>query len=231
MILSILIPAYNEKKTIAEILERIESVNLDDISFEKEIIIIDDGSTDGTKEILNGLEGKYKIIYHSQNKGKGAAIRTGLERASGDYVIIQDADLEYDPQDYRKMIESAIKNRAQAVYGSRRLNPYNKPRYASYYLGGIFLNWMTRLISGIKITDESTCYKLFKTELIKSLALKCEGFDFCPEVTMKIAKRGIKIYEVPISYHPRSIEEGKKIKWRDGLRALVALIKYKFFEK
>jgi len=230
MVLSIIIPVYNEKNTIPEILKRIEQVSLNEFSFKKEIIVIDDGSTDSTKDILKGLEDKYKIIYHPKNKGKGAAIRTGLQYASGDYVIIQDADLEYDPQDYKQIIECALKNNAQVVYGSRRLNPKNKPRYVSYYLGGIFLNWATGMISGTKISDESTCYKLFKTELIKSIPLKCDRFEFCPEITAKIIKRKIKIFEVPISYHPRSREEGKKIKWRDGLKTLWALIKYKFFD-
>jgi dolichol-phosphate mannosyltransferase len=228
MILSIIIPVYNEKNTISEILKRIEKVSLDEFSFKKEIIIIDDSSTDGAKDILKELEDKYKIIYHPKNRGKGAAIKTGLQYASGDYVIIQDADLEYDPQDYKKIIECVLKNNAKVVYGSRRLNPKNKPQYTSFYFGGIFLNWATRIISGTKISDESTCYKLFKTDLIKSIPLKSDGFEFCPEITVKIVKRKIKIFEVPISYYPRSRKEGKKIKWRDGVRALWALIKYKF---
>jgi len=230
MTLSIIIPVYNEKKTILEILKRIEQVNLNDFSFGKEIIIVDDDSTDGTREILNNLADKYKIIYQPKNQGKGAAIRTGLEHVSGDYVIIQDADLEYDPQDYRKLLEAVIKNNAKVVYGSRRLNSENKYSHWSYFLGGIFLNWATNIICGINITDESTCYKLFKTETIKSIPLKYERFEFCPEITAKLAKRGIKIYEVPINYYPRTREEGKKIKWRDGLKALWILIKYKFVD-
>jgi len=230
MILSIIIPVYNEKNTILEILKKIEQVDLNDFSFGKEIIIVDDCSTDGTKEILDKLGNKYKIIYQPKNQGKGAAIRTGLEYVSGDYLIIQDADLEYDPKDYKKLLAFSLKNKAKVVYGSRLLNPHNKFSHLSFYLGGIFLNLATNLLWRTKITDESTCYKLFKTETIKSIPLKCQRFEFCPEITAKIAKRGIKIYEVPISYYPRHLKEGKKIKWSDGLVALWTLIKYKFVD-
>ena len=228
MTLSIIILIFNEKKTILEILKKIETVNLSDLGFEKEIIIVDDGSTDGTREILDGLSNKYKIIYHSKNQGKGAAIRTGLGKVSGDYIIIQDADLEYDPEDYKKLLDCALKNNAKVVYGSRRLNPKNRYSNFSFYLGGIFLTWIVNILYGIKITDESTCYKLFKTETLKGIKLNCKRFEFCPEVTAKLAKRGIKIYEVPISYYSRTKVEGKKIKWRDGFQAIWVLIKYKF---
>jgi len=230
MILSVLIPIYNEKNTILEILKRIDSVDLGDISFKKEIILVDDGSTDGTRDILKGLENEYKIIYHSKNQGKGAAIKTGLNHVLGDYVIIQDADLEYDPKDYRKLLETALKNNAEVVYGSRRLKPQNKYSHISFYLGGLLLTWLTKILYGIEITDESTCYKLFKTETIKTIPLKCERFEFCPEITAKIAKRKIKIYEVPINYYPRHKKEGKKIKWRDGIEAVWVLIKNKFVD-
>ncbi|MDO8601091.1 MAG: glycosyltransferase family 2 protein [bacterium] len=230
MILSIIIPVFNEKKTIAEILKRIENIDLKGLGFDKEIIVIDDGSTDGTADILRNLAGRHKTIYHLKNQGKGMAVRTGLKEVSGEYVIIQDADLEYDPEDYKKLLECALKNNAQVVYGSRLLNHKNEFSYSSYYYGGIILNWLTNIICGIKITDESTCYKLFKTETIKSIPLRCEGFEFCPEITAKVAKRKIRIYEVPISYRPRHKSEGKKIKWRDGVEALWVLIKYKFFE-
>lgn len=229
MKLSIIIPVYNEKNTILEILKKIETNNLTDLGFEKEIIIVDDGSTDGTLEILKGLEKNYKIIYHPKNQGKGAAIRTGLKYATGDYTIIQDADLEYDPKDYKKLLECAIKNNAQVVYGSRNLNPKNKYSSLLYYLGGVFLTFLTNILYNAKITDEATGYKLFKTEFLKSIPLDSKGFEFCPEITAKIAKRKIKIYEVPISYYPRSIKAGKKIKWwKDGLKAAWALIKYRF---
>lgn len=230
MTLSIIIPVYNEKNTIAEILKKVDEANLNDLGFNKEIIVVDDGSTDGTRDILDKLAGRYKIIYHPKNRGKGMAIRTGLQYVKGDYVIIQDADLEYDPQDYRKLLSCALKNKAEVVYGSRLLNHQNEFSYTSYYYGGIILNWLTNLLCGTKITDESTGYKLFKTETLKSIPLKCERFEFCPEITAKIAKRKIKIYEVPISYRPRHKKEGKKIKWKDGFEALWVLIKYKFFD-
>jgi|WetSurMetagenome_2_1015567.scaffolds.fasta_scaffold322750_1 dolichol-phosphate mannosyltransferase len=231
MVLSIIVPVYNEKNTILAILKKIDSVDLSEFSCEKEIIIIDDCSSDGTTEILKNLGTKYKVIYHPKNSGKGSAIRTGLQYAFGDYVIIQDADLEYDPNDYKQILKCAVENGAEVVYGSRRLRHEKKFFHLSYYLGGIFLNWATRVILGIDITDESTCYKFFKTEVIKSIPLYSKGFEFCPEITVKIAKRGIKIYEVPISYYPRSKKAGKKIEWRDGVRALWALIKYKFLIK
>lgn len=231
MTLSIIIPVYNEKKTILEILKKINEVDLASFSFEKEIVIVDDCSTDGTREILDKLAGQYKIIYQPKNRGKGAAIRAGLQFVSGNFVVIQDADLEYDPQDYKKLLECALKNDAQVVYGSRLLNHQNRFSYTSFYYGGLILNWLTNIICGIKITDESTCYKLFKTETLKSFSLKCERFEFCPEVTAKAAKKKIRIYEVPINYYPRTKEEGKKIKWRDGLEALLTLIKYKFFSQ
>lgn len=244
MTLSIIIPVYNEKNTILEILKRIETVDLNNISFKKEIIIVDDNSTDGTKEILKSLEGKYKdlicgknldssrikIIYHQENQGKGAAIQTGLKYVRGEYIIIQDADLEYDPQDYKKLLDCAIKNNAKVVYGSRRLASENKHSYHSFYLGGIFLSWATNIIYGINITDESTCYKFFKTDFLKSIPLIGKGFELEPEVTAKTAKRGVKIYEVPIHYYPRHKNEGKKIKWKDGVIAFWTLIKYKFVD-
>ncbi|MFH1894705.1 MAG: glycosyltransferase family 2 protein [Patescibacteria group bacterium] len=230
MILSIITPVYNEKDTISEILKKIEAVNLDDISFKKEIIIIDDGSMDGTRDILNSLEGKYKIIYHSKNQGKGAAIQTGLKYASGDFVIIQDADLEYDPEDYKKLLECALKNNAEVVYGSRLLNPKNRYSHLAFYLGGLFITWLTKILYRLDITDESTGYKLFRAGVIKSINLKSKGFGFCPEVTAKITKRGVKIYETPINYFPRHQKEGKKIKWKDGIEAAWLLIKYRLID-
>ena len=232
MILSIIVPVYNEKNTILEILKKIEMVNINDFGFQKEIIIVDDDSKDGTKELLNNIaqEKNLKVIHHSTNRGKGAAIRTGLDCVTGDFVIIQDADLEYDPQDYKKLLEYILKNRVEVVYGSRRLGNPRRFSHFSYYLGGVFLTFVTNLIYRTKITDEATCYKLFKTEIIKSIPLKCEKFEFCPEVTAKIAKKGIKIHEVPINYFPRSEAEGKKIKCKDGLVALWTLIKYKFVD-
>lgn len=228
MTLSIIIPVYNEKNTILEILKRIEKVDLSGFGFGKEVIIVDDSSTDGTKEILESLQEKYKIIYHQKNQGRGAAIQSGLKYVTGDYVINQDADLEYDPQDYKKFLECALKNNAKVIYGSRRLVAENKFSYRSYHWGGIILSWAASIIYGIHITDEFTCYKFFKTDFLKSIPIVSKRFEFEPEVTAKTAKRGVKIYEVPIHYYPRQKNEGKKIKWKDGVIALWTLIKYRF---
>ena len=225
--LSIIIPCYNERETIKEILNRIEKSNLTD-GVQKEIIIVDDYSTDGTREILESTAEKYKIVYHQKNQGKGVAIRTGLNYVSGDYVIIQDADLEYDPNDYQKLLDCALKNKARVVYGSRNLNSNRKNSSYLFYLGGISLTKLANILYRIKITDEATCYKMFRTEIIKNIPLKCKRFEFCPEITAKIAKRGIQIYEEPINYEPRSKKQGKKIKVQDGIEAAWALIKYRF---
>jgi len=230
MKLSIIIPVFNEKNTIAEILKRIEAA---DLSVVKEIIIVDDFSTDGTKEILKTLENKYKIIYQPKNSGKGAALRAGFEEATGDWLVVQDADLEYDPNDFKMMLEKIMEPGVQAVYGSRRLqHSYFKSRHSGYIyaFGGIFITWFTNLLYGTKITDEPTCYKMFKIDFLKSINLECERFEFCPEITAKIARRGVKIFEVPISYRPRHKNEGKKINWRDGLEALWTLLKYRFIK-
>ncbi|MDD4900805.1 MAG: glycosyltransferase family 2 protein [Patescibacteria group bacterium] len=226
--LSIIIPVFNEKSTIAEIIKRIEAV---DLGVAKEIIIVDDFSTDGTREILKSLENKYKIIYQTKNLGKGAALRAGFKQATGDWLVVQDADLEYDPADFKDMLKTIAKAGALVVYGSRRLeHNYFKRRHSGYIYacGGIFITWFTNLLYGTKITDEPTCYKMFRTDFLKSINLECKRFEFCPEITAKIARRGIKIYEVPISYRPRHKSEGKKINWRDGLEALWTLLKYRF---
>lgn len=226
--LSIIIPVYNEKETILKILERVEAVDLGEVA--KEIIIVDDFSTDGTREMLKELESRHKVIYHRKNRGKGMAIRTGLQYVSSDWIIIQDADLEYDPNDYKELLKKIQEPGVQVVYGSRRLHHnYFKSRHSGHIfaVGGIFITWLTNILYGIKITDEPTCYKMIETKLLKDLNLQCEGFEFCPEVTAKIAKRGIKIYEVPINYYPRRKREGKKINWRDGLEAVWTLIKYR----
>jgi len=229
MRLSIIIPVYNEKNTILKILSKIDGVFLGDI--EKEIIVVDDGSDDGTREILNNLTGKYKIIFHEKNQGKGMAIRTGLKYTSGDWIIIQDADLEYDPNDYIKLLNFAKENNAQAVYGSRTSNLKRGVMSGLIYaLGGLFVTFLTNILYKTNLTDEATCYKLFKTDLIKNIPLNCERFEFCPEITAKVAKRGIKIFEIPINYYPRHKKEGKKINWKDGLEAIWTLIKYKFID-
>lgn len=227
--LSIVIPVFNEKDTILKILSKIEAADLGFV--EKEIIIVDDFSSDGTREILKTLESKYRIIYHEKNRGKGAALRSGFAYASGDWIIVQDADLEYEPQDIRALLEKMNQENASVVYGSRLLNRnIFKVRKSGqlFTIGGILVTFVTNLLYRTKITDEPTCYKMFKRDLLPKLDLKCERFEFCPEITAKIAKLGLKIYEVPISYYPRHVNEGKKIKLKDGIEAITTLIKWRF---
>jgi dolichol-phosphate mannosyltransferase len=223
--LSVIMPVHNEANTIREALRQVQEVDL-----EKEIIIVDDCSSDGTREILAQIaDDEVKVVYDDRNSGKGAAIKAALQYVTGDIIIIQDGDLEYNPADYHRLIEPIVEGRASVVYGSRFLGEITNMHFLNYVANRIlaltasllFLNW---------ITDEATCYKVFKTDLLKSLDLKCTGFDFCPEVTAKVRKRGYKIVEVPISYYGRSNEEGKKIRWQDGLEAFLNLIKYRLVD-
>ena len=225
MLLTVIMPVFNEKNTIETILGKIQKVPI-----EKEIIIVDDGSTDSTRDILKKYENikNIKIIYHKKNKGKGAAIRTAINHIKGDIVIIQDADLEYDPADYIQLIKPIQENKSKVIYGSRFLNPKNKHSHYSFYLGGRFVSLITNILYSQKLTDEPTCYKVFDSELLRSIHLECEKFEFCPEVTAKIAKKGIKIKELPINYYPRKKMEGKKLTWSDGLEAVWTLLKYRF---
>lgn len=219
-------PVYNEKGTIDEIISRVQEVPVP-----KELIIVDDGSTDGTRHRLKKYENEkgITVIYFDRKSGKGYAIRRGLEMATGDVVVIQDADLEYDPQDLQTLIFPFKEDGALVVYGSRRLKKTNKAHSGPlFYLGGLLVTYLARWLYGLDITDEATCYKMFDAKLLKSLDLKCQRFEFCPEVTAKIAKRKIPIIELPISYYPRHKKEGKKIRWLDCLEAIWTLIKYKF---
>jgi glycosyltransferase involved in cell wall biosynthesis len=223
MLLSVIIPAYNEKENILKVIEKVKKVDIN-----KEIIIVDDGSDDGSEEVFKTLNDNNIRAFHLPiNLGKGAAIRLGLFHARGDTIIIQDADLEYDPQDYLSLIKPIVSGEAEVVYGKRNFN-LNKIKYLRYYWGGQFVTYLANFLYGINISDEPTCYKVFKAEILKQIKLNCIGFEFCPEVTAKIAKKGIKIFEVPISYTPRSIKDGKKIRWLDGLKAIYVLFKYKF---
>ena len=226
MKLSVVIPVYNEKATLEEIIRRIQATQI-----EKEIIIVDDGSTDGSNKLSENIakssNNSIRVIRHETNKGKGAAIINGMEEVKGDLIIIQDADLEYDPNDYEALIELFKNDHVQVVYGSRNLKKNNRSSFA-YYWGGRLLSWITNILYGSNVTDEATGYKVFRTSLLKDLDLKSTGFDFCPEVTAKILRRKIKIYEVPISYNPRLRHEGKKIRWIDGLTAIWVLVKYRF---
>lgn len=224
-ILSVVIPCYNEEKHIKALVQKVI-----DVPVEKEIIIVDDCSKDRTKEILeNEIKPIVKkIIYHEVNRGKGAALRTGFKAATGDAVIVQDADLEYDPSEYPQLVKPIFNGEADVVYGSRfaRGKRY-KDAYLKNILANRFLTGLSNLFTGLKITDMETCYKVFKREVIQSIDLKEDRFGFEPEVTAKIAKLGLKIKEVPISYHPRRIEDGKKIRFKDGIRAIKCIFKYR----
>lgn len=228
MKLSIIIPVYNEKNTIKEIIRRVRSVQLDNI--EKEIIVVDDKSTDGTREILKMEEDSgLRVLYHPKNQGKGASIRTGLKYATGDLIVIQDADLEYDPEDYHKLIGPILKSKAQVVYGSRFTGEHRN-MFFWHYIGNRFLSLVTDLLYNTTLSDMETGYKLFTKEAVDGITIKSDRFNFEPEITAKILKKGIRIYEVPISYAGREFSEGKKITWRDGFVALWTLIKYRFVD-
>lgn len=224
--LSIIIPAYNEIKTLEEILKKINTVK---IKIDKEIIIVDDFSTDGTIELVKKLSEKYKTIFHDKNKGKGAAIKSALQLVTGDYVIIQDADLEYDPNEYINLIEEIKKGKYQIVYGSRNLKK-NVRFKKTYYYGGKLITFITNILYNSKLTDVNTCYKLFKTDILKSLNIEQERFSFCEEVTAKSLKRGYKIKEIPINYYPRNFDEGKKIRIIDGIKSILTLLKYRIYD-
>lgn len=224
--LSVIIPVYNEKNSILEVLRQVDSVAID-----KEIIIVDDHSTDGTREILESREMERfenaRVLFHDKNRGKGAAFRTGLEAATGRFVIIQDADSEYDPDDYHVLLEPLNDSRADVVYGSR-FKGGHKTMTLTQSLGNRAVTLATRILYGTDLTDEATCYKVFRRDVIKGISFDGDRFDFEPEITAKLLKRGVKIYEVPISYKARQYKEGKKITWRDGVSALWTLAKYRF---
>ena len=229
MKLSIVIPVYNEVKTFTQLLEKVEAVDLGDI--EKEIIIVDDYSTDGTRDLLKDV--KYKVIFQEKNGGKGRAVRSGFEHITGDIVIIQDADLEYNPEDYKELLKPILDGRAKVVYGSRLLDDKIKKMEkegwkSSHYLGNIILSKLTSFIYGTKITDMETCYKVMKKEVLDSFKLKAQRFDLEPEITAKVLKKGHRIVEIPIEYDGRDFKEGKKINWRDGVKAVYYLLKYRF---
>ena len=222
--LTILIPVFNEEKTLLELLKKVENV---DFGMEKEIILIDDCSTDGTKELYPQIP--HKILYHDTNMGKGAALRTGIEAATGDIIIIQDADLEYNPEDYVSLVQLVKKNTADVVYGSRLAEKNNTGSFLFLsYFANITLTFMTRLLYGVYLTDMETCYKVFRADLLKSIQIKSNRFDFEPEITAKVFKRGVRFMESPITYNARRVDEGKKIGWKDGVQAIWTLIKYRF---
>ncbi|MFH1938406.1 MAG: glycosyltransferase family 2 protein [Patescibacteria group bacterium] len=228
--LSIVIPVYNEKNTIKKFLDLIEQVQLDDI--EKEIIIVDDFSIDGTRDVLKDLENKHKIFYHSENMGKGAALRTGFKQVSGDMIIIQDADLEYDPNEYQRMIKPILDGWADVVYGSRFVG--SEPHRVLFFwhlIGNKFLTWLSNMLTNFTLTDMETCYKAFSRQALDKFKdkLTSNKFGIEPEITALIAKNKFRIYEIGISYYGRDYEEGKKINWKDGIAAIWHIIKYNLF--
>lgn len=229
--ISVVMPVYNEINTIEIILDRVQKADFG--GSEKEVIIVDDGSKDGTRELLKKHESFHKVVYHPINMGKGSAVRSGFKKATGDYVIVQDADLEYDPNDIKIMVEEAERKEAAVVYGSRRLGNMGKKNPMAgwhYYLGGVALSIITNILYRTKITDEATGYKMIRKDVLEKLNLKSTGFEFCPELTAKIAKRGFAIHEVPISYNPRTVADGKKIKFKDGFVAIWILLKNRFVD-
>ncbi len=226
MNLSVIIPVYNEVESIQVILKRVQDTKL-----VHEIIVVDDGSKDGTRDVLATLDGKngVRVILHERNKGKGAAVRTGMAAALGDVLLIQDADLEYDPRDYPQLLEPITEGLADVVYGSRFSGTY-KDMSTLHYFGNKLLTLVTNIFFGVLLTDMETCYKLIPGDFARKIDIKSNRFDFEPEITAKILKSGLKIVEVPISYSGRLHSEGKKITWRDGIVAVVALARFKFFD-
>jgi len=220
---------YNERETLREILNQVRAVDLAGV--EKEIVAVDDGSTDGSRDILaeEAAVGDLQVFYHDVNQGKGAGIRTGIEHASGDIILIQDADLEYDPRDYPAMIRPIIERRVTVVYGSRFLGP-RKAMLFWHMLGNKLLTLTTNVLYNTILSDMETCYKCFRADVVKGIPLRSRRFEFEPEITAKVLKRGHRIFEVPISYYGREYHEGKKISWRDAPLAFWTLIKYRFVD-
>jgi glycosyltransferase involved in cell wall biosynthesis len=227
----IVIPVYNEVKTVEEIISRVSRATV--IAPEKEVIIVDDCSTDGTRELLQELgrtQKNLKILYHKTNQGKGSALRTGFASVTGDVVIIQDADLEYDPRDYPNLLQPIIDGRADVVYGSRFLGGPHRVLFFWHYLGNKLLTLLSNALTNLNLTDMETCYKVFRRKVLDQIDLKSSRFGIEPEFTAKVAKKGFRIYEVPISYSGRDYSEGKKITWKDGFVAIFAIFWFRFFE-
>ena len=229
--LSVVIPVFNEEPTVEILIRRVLAVDLP-----KEVVVVDDASTDRTPAILArlaqdpGVAGTVVFLRHSSNRGKGAAIRTAMERVEGEVVIIQDADLEYDPREFPKLLEPILDGRADVVYGSRFLGGPHRVLYFWHYVGNKALTLLSNILTNLNLSDMETCYKAFRTEVLKGVTIRSNRFEFEPEITMKIARHGYRIYETTISYSGRSYAEGKKIGWKDGVRTLWALIRYRFMD-
>jgi glycosyltransferase involved in cell wall biosynthesis len=228
--LSIIIPAYNEKATIENVIRSVAAVPL---GLQREIVVVDDFSSDGTREVLARVSAptgaSLKVLSHDRNRGKGAAIRTGLEHISGDIVLVQDADLEYDPRDYPRLLAPILEGRADVVFGNRFHGGPHRVLYFWHFQANQFLTFLTNLLTNLNLSDMEVGYKVFRTDIVRRLKLTANRFGFEPEVTIKVAKLRCRIYEVPISYHGRTYEEGKKITWKDGVAAVYFLLKHKLF--
>lgn len=226
--MSIIIPVYNEAATLNEIVDRVLAVDLSAIDFTKELIIVDDASTDDSWNLIEARQTDFAhITRHEENRGKGAAIRTGLKFVTGDYIIVQDADLEYDPYEYVNLLMPIVKGKAEVVYGSR-FTGERRNMFLHHWIGNRFLTMMTNILYGTTLSDMETCYKLFSRKALENITLRSDRFNFEPEITAKILKKKIRIYETPISYTGREYTEGKKITWRDGFSALWTIIKFRF---
>ena len=229
MLLSIIIPVYNEKQTLESLVEKVRAVDLSSLGLDREVVVVDDCSQDGTSDVAQNLanKGKIRLIRHLKNQGKGAALQTGFQGAQGDLLLIQDADLEYDPEEYPKLLKPIVDGKADVVYGSRFMGGEpHRVLYFWHYLGNRFLTLLSNMVTNLNLTDMETCYKVFRSPVLKSITLEEKRFGFEPEVTAKIARLGCRIYEVGISYTGRTYTEGKKINWKDGIRALWCILKY-----
>jgi len=225
--LSIVIPVYNEKDTVLELVRRVRAVAL---PLEKEIVIVDDGSTDGTRDFIRGLEGPdTRVLFQPKNMGKGAALKAGFAAATGDIILVQDADLEYDPAEYPALLAPILDGRADVVYGSRFLSGPHRVLLFWHSIGNKILTAFANMVANLNLTDMETCYKVFRGDVLRKLNLKSRRFGFEPEVTIKVAKLKCRIYEVPISYAGRDYAEGKKIGWKDGLAAIWHIVRFKWF--